>query len=250
MRSVVAIVVLLLATTVAAQDVPEASPTAVALVPVVGTIPGVNGVQWVTDVELINDSGSEAVVALELPVAADALAMIITLAPGQVQRFSNVVGEAFGLDRALSPLLVSTSGRRSVTVRATVFAVTPDRISAPQPVGAQYSPSYSPMRSLDGLSFSDEYRTNIGLVNLGAREAQFVLALRRVPGRNLAVSNLRVPAMSLIHVSVQSLFPLISDGGDFSIVIETPAVETHVYASVIENSSSNATFVQPRLATH
>lgn len=240
---------LLAAATAAAQEVPVEMPTAIALVPVVGTLPGVNGVRWQTDVELVNDSGSEAVVALELPTAPEAFAMILALAPGQVQRFSNVAGEAFGLETALSPLLVSTAGRRSVTIRATVYAVTPDGISAPQPIAVQYGPSYYPLRALDGLTFSEKYRTNLGLVNLGEREAEFVLALRRVPGRNLAVSNVRVPATSIVHVSVQSLFPLISKGTDFSVVVETPSPETHVYASVIENATSDARFIQPTIAT-
>lgn len=103
MRRLLALVIVLLATSVAAQSVPDEMVTATALVPIVGSTPGINNVRWQTDVELINDTGTEAIVALELPTSTEALAMIIALAPGQTQRFANVVGDAFGLDMALSP---------------------------------------------------------------------------------------------------------------------------------------------------
>lgn len=234
---------LLSAGAAAAQEV------ATAVVPVVGSVFGATMIHWKTDVEIVNDTGRDTDVALELPSAPDQPLMLLTLAAGQSQRFTDIAAQAFGRDHVLSPLRVTTAGRRSVTVRASVYAMRDDGsfLSAPQPLGVYVGPSYHPTRVLDGLAFSDEYRTNIGLVNFGERDADFLLALQRLPGRTLAMTPVRVGAGGIAHMSIQSLFPLITDGSGFSIVVETLASETYVYASVIESSEHAGRFVAPRI---
>jgi hypothetical protein len=215
------------------------------IVPVVGSVTGVGGARWKTDVVLRNDARTEATVSLSLPTAPDQPVIITSIPPGESLRFADVVNEAFGVESAISPLVVETLGNRSVVVNATTYAVSGDHISAPQPIAAQYGMPFTPFRFLSNLSFSDDYRTNIGLANLGDTTAEFVLALQRVAGRNVAVSRLTVPPNALVHASLQSLFPLITNGNDFSILVETPAADTFVYASVIENATNAARFVQP-----
>jgi len=237
-------VCLLLGTSALAQE-----QTSTVIVPVVGSVLGTSSTRWKTDVEIVNDSGREVDVALELTAAPGAPAIVLSLAPGQVQRFSDIVGEAFGLESALSPLRVITGSRRPVTVKALVYAIRGGEISKPQPIATYLGQLYYPLRALDGLEFSNEFRTNIGLVNYGDTEADFLLALQRVPGRNVAVSHVRVAAGALSHVSVQSIFPLITKGSGFSVVVETNAPETYVYASVIESETNEARFVQPRVGS-
>jgi hypothetical protein len=48
-------------------------------------------------------------------------------------------------------------------------------------------------------------------------------------------------------MSIQSLFPMISKGDDFTVVIETISRDTYVYASVIDNEHTGR-FVPPRVA--
>lgn len=251
MKSVLSLVAfLLLALPAVPQENASAElPTTSVLVPVVGSILGANQVRWKTDVELVNDLGSAIDVALELPTAPEAPALILTLGPGQSQRFTDVVGEAFGLDQTLSPLLVTTSGRRSVTIRATVYGLNGAEMTSPQPIAVQYGPSYFVYRALDGLSFTEEERTNLGLVNLGTAEALFTLGLQRVQGRNVAVTRVVVPPGSMWHLPIQMLFPLITRGSDFRLVVETTSTDTHAYASVIVNATNDARFVQSRIAT-
>lgn len=237
------VLLLLFAAGAGAQELP---PVATTVVPVVGSTFGVSMARWLTDVELINDTGSPADVAIELTSVPDAPVFFLTLAPGQVQRFTDIVGQAFGLESALSPLRVSTGGRRPITVRANAYAVGGDGISPLQHIGVYGADTWFPMRVLDNLAFSDELRTNIGLANLGDRDADFLLALQRVPGRNVAVTYRRVAPGELHHISIQSLFPLITAGSGFSVVIETGSRQTHVYASVIRNSDNGAAFVAPR----
>jgi hypothetical protein len=234
---------ILVAATAAAQDLP---PVSITVVPVVGSTFGVSMARWLTDVELVNETGLPADVAIELTAVPDAPVFFLTLGPGQGQRFSDIVGQAFGLEAALSPLRVTTGGRRSVTVRATAYAVGAE-ISPLQAIAVYGGETWFPIRVLDGLAFSDELRTNIGLLNLGEQDADLVLGLQRVPGRNVAITHLRIAPGTLIHTSIQSIFPMITKGDGFSVVVETSARQTHVYASVIRNLDNAATFITPRV---
>jgi hypothetical protein len=239
-RTLAALALLLFAPMLRAQEI------STAIVPVVGSVFGAGMARWRTDVEITNDTSTDADVALELPATATA-PIFFTLTPGQTQRFSDVVAEAFGLDAALSPLRITTGNRRGLRVRATAYAVNNGNTSTPQRIEVYPANTYFPVRVLDGLAFSDAYRTNIGLVNFGDTPADFLLALQRIPGRNLAVSNIRVAPGAIVHSAIQALFPLITSGGGFSVVVETSARDTHVYASVVESATSTATFIVPRV---
>jgi hypothetical protein len=120
-------------------------------------------------------------------------------------------------------------------------------ITRPEPIPVIYSDPYYPLRRLDGLSFSDNFRTNIGLVNLGDKEASFTLALQRVAGRNVAVARVTIPSKALWHQAIQTIFPLITKGDDFTVVVETGSHDTYVYASVIDNRNSDARFIPPAI---
>jgi hypothetical protein len=240
MRIRLLFIVFLIAGAAGAQEVTT-------LVPVVGTVFGPTMIIWRTDVELVNESALPNDVALELPAAPDAFTIAFTMSPGEVKRFNDIVSEAFGLETALSPLRIIS--RRPLSVRANAYAMRGAEASPLQPIPSYPSQTWFPFRTLDGLAFSDSFRTNIGLVNFGEQDAEFVLALQRIPGRDLAVTRLRVAPGSIVHTSVQSLFPLITKGEGFLVVVETPARETHVYASVIENVDNAAKFIVPRIGS-
>lgn len=238
--------VLLMAAAAEAQTAAAEPPSVTVLVPVVGSVPGI-GVVWKTDVELRNDTSREATVALSLPAAVDEPTILLTLPAGGVQRFTDVVAEAFGMEAALSPLRVQTLGRHSVRVIATVYGVRGTEITAPEPIPVIYSDPYYPLRRLDGLSFSDNFRTNIGLANLGEKEASFTIALQRVAGRNIAIARVTLPRNALWHQAIQAIFPLITKGDDFTVVVETSSHDTYAYASVIDNRTSDARFIPPAI---
>jgi hypothetical protein len=234
---------LLLASPAAAQTPQSVS----VLVPIVGSVVGPNDIRWKTDVELHNDTRAEMFIALRLPTAPTGPTIGFTLPPGGTQAFTDVVAEAFGIEAALSPLIVETMGKRSVRVSANAYAIRGGDVTRPEPIPITYSEASYPLRTLNGLSFSDVFRTNIGLVNLGESDATFTLALQRVAGRNISVARLSLPANSLSHTPIQILFPLITKGDDFSVVVETSSPNTYVYASVIENATSEARFIAPAI---
>jgi len=245
MRPVLFMLALFAATAAMAQEVSAPSITTV-VVPVVGSVTGVDNVRWRTEVELRNDTRAEANVVITLPTAPEQPAIALPgIPPGGVVRFADIVGEAFKLDAAMSPMVVQTDGRRTITIRATIYGLRGTDALPVQTIPIDDVSTFFPMRVLQGLSFSDDFRTNIGIANLGENAASFTLALRRVLGRNVAVTHVTLPGSTLWHASIQSLFPLITAGDDFSVVIETSAPETHVYASVIENGTDAARFVAP-----
>jgi hypothetical protein len=246
MARVLTAVLLLLAA--AGSEAAEA-PSVSVLVPIVGSIVGMNNVRWKTDVDLFNDSRSEANVMLSLPTAPDQPFIFITIAPGAGQHFSDIVASTFGMSEVLSPLKITTiESARSVRVAATVYGIHDAEITRPEPIAITYSTPYFPLRALSGLSFSDTFRTNVGLANLGEHEAIFTLALQR-GGRNVAVTRYRVSSNALVHTSVQSIFPMITKGDDFTVLVETSAPDTYIYASVVDNETNQTHFIQPSIST-
>ena len=230
-----------------AADAPPKSVSV--LVPIVGSIVGQNNVRWKTDIDLFNDGRSEANVLLSLPTAPDQPFIFVTIPPVSGQHFSDIVAQTFGMDATLSPLKITTiESSRSVRVLASVYGVQGAEVSPPEPIAVTYGATYFPLRSLNGLSFSDTFRTNVGLANLGDHDAFFTLALQRVPGRNVAVTRYKVSPNTLVHTSVQSLFPMITKGEDFTVVVETSSPDTYIYASVIDNETNQTHFIQPAIS--
>src|SRR5439155_14399474 len=110
---------------------------------------------------------TEATVVLSLPMAPDQPMIMLTIPPGGMQRFTDVVGEAFAADSVLSPLLIQTMGKRTIRVEATAYGIHGTDITKPQPIPIVDASAYFPLRTLSGVTHSDHFRTNLGLVNLG-----------------------------------------------------------------------------------
>src|SRR5213075_578768 len=110
------------------------------------------------------------------------------------------------------PLVVQTLGRRPVRVTATAYAVLGDKITTPQPIPLADASLFYPLRTLNGLSYSDPFRTNIGLVNLGEKEAIFTLALQNGDGTTAGATRAVVPPNSMWHMAIQLLFPSMAMG--------------------------------------
>ncbi|HYM62402.1 MAG TPA: hypothetical protein VEZ11_16080 [Thermoanaerobaculia bacterium] len=219
------------------------------VVPIVGSVDGIGDVRWRTDVELTNDQPGEATVALTLPTAPGQPVIVTSIAPGDTIRFEDVIAQAFGMESALSPLIVQTLGRRSVSIRAVAYGVRGTDTFKLEPIDVSYGDTYFPLRALPGLSFNDDFRTNIGLSNLSERDAVFILALQRVAGRSLAITRITLPPSSMVQSSIQLLFPLITSGDGFRVVVECGEPSSGVYASVIANATNEATFISPVIVT-
>jgi hypothetical protein len=230
-----------------AADPPPQPPHTEVVVPVIGSIVGAGLVRWRTELRIVNNQRSEMTVSLLLPTVGDDRFLVQTLAPGEGMAFHDVLSEVFGLDNVLAPLLISMTSARPAAVFANAYGQRSDSETSAQPITPLLVTPSMPTRVLGSLSFNEAFRTNIGLANLGPGTAAFTLALRRVEGRNVAITEIVLPPYSLRHFPIQQLFPLISDGDNFAVYIEAPSPNTYVYASVIDNNSSEARFVSPVL---
>jgi hypothetical protein len=56
-----------------------------------------------------------------------------------------------------------------------------------------------------------------------------------------------LPPYAVWHGAVQTMFPLVTKGESFAIVVDTLTPETYVYASVIHNETSAGRFVDARV---
>jgi hypothetical protein len=215
------------------------------IVPVVGSVEGPGLVHWQTDFAVHNDLRSPVDVALTLPTVGDQYLLAFTLQPGQTVRYPDLMGEVFNLAGVLAPLSITMSSPRPLPVQTTVWGLKADHPPTAQFIPPIYTMPALPLRVLSGLSFSDQFRTNVGLGNVGAKAALFVLALRRVEGRDVAVRSFMIPPNTLWQIPIHVLFPVITDGNNFTIVAEASGPDTYVYASVIDNATNEARFVQP-----
>src|SRR5256885_17226024 len=94
-----------------AQEVSTPPVMTTVVVPVVGSVVGLDNVRWRTEVELRNDTRTEANVVLTLPTTPEQAAIALPgIPPGGVVRFADIVGQAFNLDTAISPMVVQTDG--------------------------------------------------------------------------------------------------------------------------------------------
>src|SRR5512142_2179067 len=91
--------VMLLAAAVAGAQTPSAESDAIStvVVPVVGSVTGVGGVHWHTDLELRNDQRTDVNVMLTMPAAPDANFIMLPLAAGASVRLDDVA-VALGVD--------------------------------------------------------------------------------------------------------------------------------------------------------
>ncbi|HXI13353.1 MAG TPA: hypothetical protein VNM92_12035 [Thermoanaerobaculia bacterium] len=237
-RGVTVVALMLTTLPVAAQEFSQA------VVPVVSNVVGVGGVQWKCRVEIRNDFNYPLEIFVSLP-AVEGTFYQQPLDPGQVVRFNDVVFELFGLRGIISPLMVQTTGRRSATVIATTYGLYNGSMTTPQYTPTVYGKGQHWVGMLRDLTVNKEYRTNIGMVNLSEQSAPFTAALQLVTGRNVAVAQLIVPSFASVQVSALTLFPLVSEADDFSIVVDSPVSEAYSYAVVIRNKTHDSRYVPP-----
>lgn len=229
---------------VRAQTAPVISTV---VVPVVANIRGMNGVQWQTDVAIRNDQPTEMEIVLTLATAPDEPFFMTTIGAGQTLNLVDAVRETFGLSEMISPLVIQALGPRPPTVGATIYAVQDGKVSSPEFVPVAYGRTPPSVQSLSGLTVSDAFRTNVGIVNLSDSPAQFSMSLQRLEGRSLALRTLSLPPRSIIQAPIQALFPVITEGDNFQLLIESSVENTYCYASVVNNGDHHAVFVQSLL---
>lgn len=217
-----------------------------AIVPVVGAVRGLEGIEWRTDVALLNQTTYDVEVVLTLPGVPDDPFFFTTIPAGGTITLPDVARSTFGVVGRLSPLRVTTVGPSSVAVAAVVHGNTREGPVDPQVLTVQYGENRSMLEALTGLTFNETFRTNLGLVNPTDDEALIVLALQKIAGRNIAIVRQSIPPRTHVQLPMQSFFPLLAEGENLTIVVEHTNPGAYVYASVISNATGNARYYGPR----
>ncbi len=225
-----------------AQDVAVSTAT----VPVVGAVIGLDEIYWRTDVALRNDKPYDVEVVLTLPGVPGDPFYFTTIRARDTITLPDIARSTFGVNGILSPLRVSTIGATSVTVAAAVQGLAKDGPTDPQLLTVQYGNLRSMLETLPGLAMNETFRTNIGLVNPTEEKALIVLALQKVPGRNIAVVRRELPPLTHLQRPLQELFPLLSEGEHLTVVVEHTNPGAYAYASVVANATGNARYYGPR----
>ena len=143
-------------------------------------------------------------------------------------------------------------GVLALLLAAAVAAVTLIRALKPEggEAAIQSVPSVLPPLALhrhllSGLEVSETHRTNLGLANVGEESVQFALGLEIVPGRFVETASFSVPGYTTLQLALQQIFPVLARGAGLRVAVEPGGANGFAYASVIENSTSNARFVLP-----
>lgn len=228
--------------TVDAQDIAVSNAT----VPVVGAVVGLDQIEWRTDVALYNDKPHAVQVILTLPGVEGDPFLFTTVPPKDSITLPDVARSTFGVVGTLSPLRISTLSAYSVTVAAVTQGLTKDGPTEPQVLTVQYGDLRSMLEALPGLTINDTFRTNIGLVNPTERDATIVLALQKIPGRNIAVVKQTLPPLTHVQRPMQDFFPLLTRGENLTVVVEHTNPGAYAYASVVANATGNARYYGPR----
>lgn len=224
-------------------DEPTYSTT---IVPLVGTVRGVGDVRWRSDVRIVNGSNEPVDVILELPTAEGRPWIMQPVGAGETLLISDIAREAFGSENLLSPLYVhAVSSRRPLTVLTVISGEGPAGAVAPQVPIANYAGSFPARQTFTRLAWTDDYRTNVGLVNLEETTVTVTLALQRVSGRTFATTKMTLQPVSLIHLPLQELFPVLGKSGDLILVAEFSSSRAYAYASVIRNDTHAGVFASP-----
>jgi hypothetical protein len=223
----------------------EDEETSTAIVPVVGAVTGRGGVQWRADVELRNTTGDELVVAVTLPTIPASGPLVFIIASGDNVVLNDIMHDAFGLDGTLAPLQITTGGRRSVSVSCVIHGIGPKGEVQPQVVSAMYSDSFAPRSIFPGIAHDKRYRTNVGLVNLGETPSRLTLALQRLNGRNIATTTVVLPPLSLRHVPLPTLFPILTMASNLILVVESSSPSSYAYAAVLRNDTHDGVYEGP-----
>ncbi|MCM2317103.1 MAG: hypothetical protein NDJ92_18310 [Thermoanaerobaculia bacterium] len=241
-RILLAAMIVALALNAGAQEITVSE----AIVPVVGAVVGLGNVVWSTDVALRNPMPYDVEVVLSLVGVPDDPFLFTTIRAGDAISLPDTSRQTFGVAGKLAPLRVQTLAATSVAVAAVVYGMTAEGPTEPEVLTVQYGKFRPMLVTIPALNVGEQFRTNIGLVNPSENEAIVVLALQKVPGRNIGVVSRMIPPRTHLQVPLQSIFPLLTEGENMSLVVEHTNPEAYVYASVVANATHNARYLGPR----
>lgn len=222
----------------------EEDPVYRSVVPVVGHTMGIGDVEWRSHLAMTNPNSGEVTVGLTLMGGGEPF-YFTTLAPGQTVVLGELVGNVLGSPGVISILEVLSMGAGPVSVGVEVFGYKEGELVSQQSVPVYESSLPFVSERLSGLVVNEQFRTNLGIANGGDEPANVSLALQRIDGRTIASVIVSIGGRSLLHESLQSYFPLLTEGTDLTVIADVSRPEVIVYGSVVSNRTHEARFIAP-----
>ena len=216
------------------------------VVPVVARTPGLLGSQWQTDLVVTNTDRDPFPVPVQVTFMNNegpAQTLYLSLGPVGSLVVEDVVRDAFGHDQAFGVVRV-TSGDPEVrlTARARIVNVGSPEGEYGQGIPALPTASLPLRATVNGVSGTGGNRTNLGIANPHATEAQIFIDLWDAGGSLRGGVSVGVAAHSVLqlndifsHLGVQPL--------PAATVQVTSTVGVYAYASVVRADTGDAVFV-------
>jgi hypothetical protein len=172
--------------------IPDANEVAVTgreriVFPVIGSVWGVNGAHWVSDLTLHNPLREPIDVSLRYVAPNDAVDRQLRLAPRQTIRWPDVVHNLFLQPDGIGALwMVHRAGRVPVAILQTSDVAHGGRASIETPLGARDSATAltdNAELTIAGIPTIAQRRVNVGVVNTGIIPATFRITARAPNGK-------------------------------------------------------------------
>lgn len=230
---------------------PSSDGAKVLHLPVVGKVTGANNTNFVTDLRIVNPSGSTANVILDYYASSASgqtgatVTKTVTVAPGEQKVLDELVGATLGTS-GLGALKITADQNVVVTSRVINDLRAQNLGTAGFAISAEEEGETS--GTLTFLAANLDYRTNIGYFNPGTIAATATFVARRTgDGAILGSRTISIPALSMVQ---QPAFALISSvpsadqTQDNFYVTWTSNVPLFVYGAVTDNKTGDAVLNQ------
>lgn len=218
-------------------------------VPAVAHVPGVGTSRWRTDVAVLNQCSTDAVVELRLHTDQDVFAETFTIDPGKSQMFQDVVSILAGGDAA-GALEVRSDVGLTVTSRTYNLAD-----------GGTFGQSLDAVTSKDGLDQgaavvlqqlgeNGGFRTNISALNMGGSDASITVNLFDANGAEVGSFEIAVPPgrFSQDDRPYRRRFGRTDIVGGYARLTVETGSDIYPYAVVIDNETGDPTGIVARPA--
>lgn len=238
---------------------PEGTRTA--YLPIVGKVVGANNTNFVTDLRIVNQTGTSATVTLDFFAAsaqgqtAPTVTKTVTVAAGEQKVLNDLLAgtlQTTGLGglrlTSTQPVVVTArvvNDLRANGLGTTGFSVSSSSLEDAETAGTL---SFLSQASSSDVSGGVGFRTNIGWFNPNATPVTTTFTARRTSnGASLGSNTVTVPGYSQLQ---QGIFQLLTAVGaadqiqsDFY-VTWTSSAPLFVYGSVVDNKTGDSVFIE------
>lgn len=213
------------------------------LLPGVGSTPGAAGTRWKSELQLFCRAADGCDLTVGYLPQSSNLERSVTLhiEPRAVMTIDDFVASLFGATDTAGMARITSSDLRSIAAAAYTYNDSPSgRFGQRIPAVLTTTPSNSKQLLL-GISQNATMRTNIGVANPTAVQADVLVRLRGSDGSELGAKNLVVAPFTSAPLFVSDLLPA---GG--SVTLGTASVESNTsvvsYASAVDQRTGDGTF--------